>query len=102
MKEAIAFSRKLSGALVIQITTVDDDVYEVVRDDRGLVVPAIEQGAGHYLIDDAYLSAVQQFIAGVKTRRPPMYARFDEHGAMIPAPKDAPGEPEDEPGGLKP
>jgi hypothetical protein len=101
MREAIRFSHKLSGALVIELKSVEDDQYEAVRDDGGLVVPAIEQGVGNWLIDDAYLADVQRFIASIKGRRPPVYVRF-ENGEMVEAPKDGSREHDDEPGGPKP
>lgn len=100
MINSIRISQKLSGALTLDLssTRVDDAVVE----ERAVTVPIVAQGHGSYIVDDTYLSAVQTFIASVATRRPPVYVRFDTDGAMIPAPKDAASDLDDEPGGPKP
>lgn len=102
MKEAIAFSRKFSGALVIEVTTIDDDEYSVLLDDRGMVVPAIEQCPGRFIVDEEYLDQVKSFVAAIEKPQKPMHVRFLGDGTMVEAPKDASIEPGDEPGGPKP
>lgn len=87
MREAIRFSQKLSGALVIEITSVDDDVYQVVHE-RGIVVPAVEQSPGRWVVDDEYLADVQSFIASVKKPPRPRYVHIDDDGTMTPAEDD--------------
>ncbi len=58
-KIAVRLSKKLSGAIVAELTSLPD--YRAIVETAALTVPMVPRGHGSFIVDDAYLPSARSW-----------------------------------------